>query len=114
MPFDRRITVQIRGPSYRDDQDRFVPGAPVDYHVWAEYRPQDLIRIAQVGGIATVTHANWRFRFFSEAIEASADLSSLKVIDEFGESFTVQNLYEDTGRDDDQRRRYIIAEGVHA
>ena len=114
MALDRRITLAIQSAGHRNDFDEFIPGAIVNYPVWAEYRPQDLERIATTGGILVVTYANWRVRYFGTLIEAAEDLTRINVIDEFGESFTTRNIYEDTGRNGQSRRRFIVIEGVHA
>ena len=113
MGFDRRITLAIRGAGRRNDHDEYIPGPLTNYPVWAELRPVDLERVVQTGGILTLVYGEWRVRYLQALMDAASDLTRVMVV-EAAEAFTVRNVIEDTGRNGQDRRKYIIIEGVHA
>ena len=113
MALDRRITLAIRGPGQYNDFDQFIPGAVTNYAIWAEYRPQDLERRLLTGGTLTLVTAGWRVRYFDALMKAADDLTGAMVIAD-NIAYSVTNIVEHSGRDFEQRRRFILVEGVHA
>ena len=117
MPADRRIIVQVQAEGFRDPalQGELVPGAIVDYPVWARRRDVSQELKIERGGASNATVRDWRVRF-NQVFMDTTPLSRLKVTD--GQDvFTVNNIVEVTeqrGGAPDLRRRWIDITGTHS
>ena len=115
MPADRRITINVSEPGYRDPalQGEFVPGAITAIGAWATRRDVGQERKLEGGGTRDETSRDWRIRWNSKI--ANSPTNQLKVEDG-GETFTVTNMVEVTQQRagaPDIRRRFLDLQGIH-
>ena len=115
MAADRRITVNVSEPGYRDPalQGEWVPGTVTPINVWASRRDQSQELKVLSGGTRDETSRDWRVRWDSRI--ASSPVARLKVEDG-GETFTITNMVEVTRQrrgEPDLRRKWIDLQGVH-
>ena len=113
MPAGRRIIVQVQGEGYRDPdrQGEFVPGAIVDYPMWASRRDVSQELKIQREGTRDETSRDWRVRWNS--LIASSKTVNLKVV-EGAETFQIINMVEVTQQrrgEPDLRRRFLDLQG---
>ena len=119
MPLDRRLTITYTGPGTRNAYGEFVPATPTVWNVWASVDPLRQQTIFDEGGTANDRRRHWRIRFLPGLLAVRANLVT---IDE-GETvdtvdmpdtpvlYRAYNIYEDTGRNMEVRRRWMIVEG---
>ena len=108
MALDRRITVRIGdGAGERNMFGEFIPGAFVDYVVWAEQRGAGSADAETAGGTVVQAARSYTVRWFSEL--AVANIAFVTVIDEDGFNWNAENISES-----DARRRLIYIETIRA
>ena len=105
---DRRITINIQaeGEYVRGE---FVEGEPTPHSVWASRRDLSQEDTIDAGGQRTEKRRTWRIRWRRDF--ADMDVQRIGVVDG-ADTFNVLNFREDTGRDMDVRRRWLVIEGL--
>ena len=111
MPVDRLITVSVEQPGSRNMYGEYVEGETAEHRVWAGRFDRDLEDIESEGGTRNETRRDWRIRWRADIANVT-DLTTVSVVDG-GQTFNVQNLQEETGRDGRTRRRWLRISGVH-
>ena len=110
MPADRLITVNLTGEGMRNQYGEYVEGEVTPIRTWATRMDKTQEDIEQEGGSRNETRRDWRIRWFA-ALDA-APVSLVSVVDG-GQTFNVLNVIEDTGRNGDFRRRWLMIQGMH-
>ena len=119
MPLDRRLTITYTGPGHRNQFGEFVPAVPEVWNVWASVDPLRQRTIFEEGGASDDRRRHWRIRFLPGilAVQANlvtifegehvdtADMANAPII------YRAYNIYEDTGRNMEVRRRWMVVEG---
>ena len=120
MALDRKIRISYPTPGSRDEHGDFIPGPIESIDVWATVFPLSQQDTFEQGGVLTARNRRWRIRFWPALVGVGA--SALTVYE--GEDVTLgdgtmesivyvlNNIYEDTGRDGEVRRRWHVLEGT--
>ena len=116
MPADRRITITVSEPGYRDPalQGEYVPGVVTSIGAWARRRDVSQELKIERQGSRDETSRDWRVRW--DARIANTDNSLLKVEDG-GDTFSIRNKVEVTeqGRGEpDLRRKFLDLTGIRS
>ena len=119
MPLDRRITILVTQPGYRDDNGRFVDGTTVTLNMWASRRDKTLTDVAEAGGSRTEILRTYRIRWLRELNWTSTQrmtvsdgsFNVVSINDPFSPIlWSVDNIVEVTDRDGNGRRRFMDLE----
>ena len=110
MPADRLITVNLTVEGMRNQYGEYVEGEVTPIRTWATRMDKSQEDIESEGGSLNSTRRDWRIRWLA-ALDA-APISMVSVVDG-GQTFDVLNVIEDTGRNGDFRRRWLMIQGVH-
>ena len=119
MPLDRRLTITYTGPGHRNEFGEFVPATPEVWDVWASVDPLSQRTIFEEGGAADDRRRRWRIRFLPGILAVQANLVTIfegehvDTIDgpDTPVIYRAHNIYEDTGRNLEVRRRWMVVEG---
>ena len=118
MPLDRKITIQHKLESVRDEHGESSDMVVGTYRMFATLMPKSQLETATEGGQLTARNRNYRIRF----IKALENVRPADLFINAGEMAEVQqgvfesviykgtNLYEDTGRNGEVRRRWMVLE----
>ena len=114
MPLDREITITYEARGAYDEHGNYVDGVKALLPVWAGRQDKSLIQVIEVGGKRGEYQRTYRIRWLDVLQFAQAD--QLTVNDGTRDTdgnivkWYVLNLTEETGRNMDQRRRWMDIE----
>ena len=103
--FDRRVTLRVRNPGTRNQDDEYVPGAWVDHPGWAAYRNEVVTEVISETGTRSVVQMDLLTRY--NPVLHSTPPSRLAFVDDENRQFSVSGVTESP-----QRRRYSILTGI--
>lgn len=113
MPLDREITITYEGRGHYDDGN-YISGVKALLPVWAGREDKSLIQVIERGGKRTEAMRTYRIRWLPELRFAHAD--QLHVNDGSRDTqgnvvvWYVMNITEVTGRNMNERRRFMDLE----
>ena len=114
MPLDREITITYEGRGHRDEHGEYVDGVKALLPVWAGRQDKDLIQVIERGGKRTEAMRTYRIRWLDVLQFAQADQLTVNDGTRNAEGRIVLwyclNIVEVTGRNMDQRRRWMDLE----
>ena len=113
MPADRRITIDVSEPGYRDEHGELIPGAVLTIEAWATRMDVSQERKVERGGTREETSRDWRIRWDRRI--ATSPTTLLHVVDEHL-VFTVHNMVEVTAQRGgvNLRRKFLDLQGVRS
>ena len=103
-PLDRRITLHVEAEGTRD-RGEFVPGAVVDYELWASRETIGADDERSDGVARTETVARFILRW--NEVFASTPPNRLGITDALGRAYNVRSV-----ADSDERRRFVEIEAI--
>ena len=119
MPLDRKITISVSAPGYRDNNGRYVEGATTTFNVWATRHDKTLTDVAEAGGSRTEILRTYRIRWLRELNWTNTNqikvgdgsFSVVAITDPYTPIvWSVDKLIEVTDRDGSGRRRFMDLE----
>ena len=108
VPLDRLLSVGVRGIDDWNDAGILVPGPVTEYPIWATPLDISVTRNLETGGARLKSDRVFRVRWFPEL--AIAPVTSVSIIDELGQTYTVTKIEEFVGPYCDLRRRWLTLE----
>ena len=114
MPTDRIVTVQLQSPGTYNDAGAFIPGVETDYRRWATLVDTSVERQLRAGqgGSRAEESALYRVRYFRAL--AGANVRTTFLTEDDGDRYRVTRITEQTGRDGNQRRRWLELDCIRA
>ena len=118
MPLDRKITITQRRFEMRDESGESDAEIVATYRVFATVLPKSQLQTATEGGQLTARNRNYRIRYISALATVRPSLLTVdageinQVIQDVFEPiiYACTNKYEDTGRNGEVRRRWMVLE----
>ena len=116
MPLDRRITIEHKLDTVRDEHGESTLATIATYSLYATVMPKSQAEQAEEGGTFTARNRDYRIRYHS----ALAAIRPSDLFIDAGETAEVMqgvfekiiykgtNIYEDTGRNGEVRRRWMV------
>ena len=114
MPLDREIIITYEGRGRRDQSGAYVPGIKAYLPVWAGRQDKSLIQVIEQGGKRTEAMRTYRIRWLDVLQYAHADQLTVNDYSTDTAGSLIRwyclNIVEVTGRNMDQRRRFMDLE----
>ena len=118
MPLDRKITITQRRFEVRDESGETEANIVATYRVYATLFPKSQLQTATEGGQLTARNRSYRIRFIRALESVRPSLLTVdagEINQPFDDVFepiiyACTNKYEDTGRNGEIRRRWMVLE----
>ena len=109
MPADRIITLSIRAEGERNVHGEYIPGAVIaSPTLWATVVDSGSSDVETVGGVDVVQRKDFTVRWRRDALVAGPQ--RVAIVDEYGHTFDVETIDENTNPAN--RRRFITLQAV--
>ena len=109
VTLNRVVTLRIQHEGARNEYGEFVPGAIVDYRVWAEIANPEVFNSLGVEGSRDVRRRDFTMRWRRDVIDTPTN--RLYVVDEYGRQYNVESTNEIV---DETRKRFLTITGIRS